>query len=617
MKRWIVFFLLMVATAGLVRAADRPNIVWITTEDNSATWLRLYDAEHGVPMPSVEKLAAHGLVFNHAFSNGAVCSVARSTLLSGCYAPRVGSQFHRKAVAVPLPDGLKAYPAYFREAGYYTANCSKTDYNFDVGDVWDACSKKASYRDRQPGQPFFQVWSLQDTHESRMHKQLDERDPETLITRPRDVKLYPYHPDTPLFRKSYAHYYDKHRDDDVRIGKLIAQLEADGVMEDTIVFYYGDHGGTLPRSKGYAYESGLRVPFVVYIPQKWQHLFPAPAGSRIDGFVSFIDFAPTVMHLAGIDVPEQMDGVPFLGKDVTLDELNRRDETFGHADRFDEKYDLVRTFRKGRYKYMRNLQPFNVDSLYNDYRYQQAAYREWRDLYQAGKLNADQRQFFEPRPAECLYDLKNDPYELHNLAGDPSLAETLQMMRSRLTAQMKSRPDLSFYPESYLAKSAFDNPVDFGQKQTTDIAELIDIANLNLGRFAEVKGGIAAALQSSNPWKRYWGLIVCSSFGKEASSLIGDAQILAANDPEPLVRTRAAEFLGLIGAQNPVPLFQSILNECDTDLEALLVLNSAALLKTQHPEFRFIFDEAALLALAGDEPNPVNWLTRRIDFLKR
>ena len=233
MRRVYQAMFLLLASCKMM-AAERPNIVWITTEDNSARWLRLYDPENGVPMPSVEKLASHGLVFTHAFSNAPVCSVARSTLLSGCYAIRTGSQYHRYSTPVPFPDGLKSYPEYFREAGYYTANCSKEDYNYIAKNVWDESSKTASYHNRKPGQPFFQVWSLQDTHESRMHKLLDERDVATLITNPDSVKLYPYHPNTPTFRKAYAHYYDKHRDDDVRISGLIKQLEADGLMDNTV-----------------------------------------------------------------------------------------------------------------------------------------------------------------------------------------------------------------------------------------------------------------------------------------------------------------------------------------------------------------------------------------------
>ncbi|WP_068473006.1 sulfatase family protein [Saccharicrinis aurantiacus] len=609
-----VVFLLIIEG---ISAQEKPNIVWITTEDNSARWLRLYDAENGVPMPNVEKLADHGLVFNNAFSNGAVCSVARSTLLTGCYGPRVGSQFHRHAFAVPMPNGLRTYPEYFKEAGYYTANCAKTDYNFDVDvhGIWDACSKQASFRNRKPGQPFLQVWSLQDTHESRMHKLLDNRDESTLITRPNSVKIYPYHPNTPAFRKSYAHYYDKHRDDDKRIGALIQQLEEDDLMDNTIIFYYGDHGGTLPRSKGYIYESGLQVPFVVYIPEKWKHLFPAQAGERIDGFVSFVDFAPTILNLAGIEVPKQMDGIPFLGEGVKLSKLNKREETYGHADRFDEKYDLVRSYRKGKYKYMRSYQPFNIDGLYNDYRYQQVGYKEWRSLYDANKLNAIQSAFFEKRAPEALYDIEADPHETVNLAADPAYAKTLAKMRKGLSQQFLSINDLSFYPEAYLEKAALENPVQFGLDHHKEIAELMAIADLELKPFNEVKSDIKKALVSTNPWKRYWALIVCSSFGDEAKEFIPEAIQIVKNDSEVLVKLRAAEYLALIGEKNPVKIFETLLSNNQNPLEILLILNSATLLKTLDSDLEFVLNAEALLKTGGGDKNKEKWIQRRIEFL--
>jgi len=596
-------------------AADRPNIVWITTEDNSANWLCLYDAEHGAPMPNVQKLAEHGVVFNHAFSNAPVCSVARSTLLTGCYMPRVGGQFHRRGAVAPMPDGLLTYPAYFRAAGYYTANRHKTDYNLKAGAAWDESSRKASYRNRAPGQPFFQVWSLHNTHEIRVHQSLDTRDPETLVRRPSSVEVHPYHPDTPLFRKTYAHYYDAHRDEDISIGKLIEQLEEDGVMDDTIIFYYGDHGGVLPRSKAYPYESGLHVPLVVYIPENWKHLFPVEAGARVDGFVSFVDFAPTVLRLAGIEVPEQMDGQPFLGEGLNLETINLRDEAFGYADRFDEKCDLVRTYRKGRYKYIRNYQPFIIDGLHNSYRYKQAAYRELQQLYEDGELNAVQRQFFEARRVECLYDLETDPHETVNLATLPEYTDTVQQMRARLTDWVKSMPDLSFYPEPVLIEDAFENPVQFGQAHKAEIAALIDIADLSLQPFSDARAGIAKALQSDDPWQRYWGLIVCSSFGDEATGFEGASRRIANSDPEPLVRTRAAEYLALIDLEDPIAVLVQALGDSQTDMEALLVLNTMALLKTLKPELVFEFDVDAVLKLAGGQKNNRRWLQDRVDFI--
>ncbi|MBC6997087.1 sulfatase [Cytophaga sp. FL35] len=616
MKRYQPFLTFyLVFTAFLVFGQEKPNIVWITTEDNSAIWLKLYDKENGVSMPNVEALADHGLVFNHAFSNAPVCSVARSTLISGVYAPRVGSQFHRNAFEVPLPKGLKSYPEYLKEAGYYTANSHKEDYNFKLEGIWDDSSKDASYRNRKKGQPFMQVWSLHDTHEGRMHAAMDAYDVADLHRDPESIVVFPYHPNTTTFRKSYAYYYEKHKHDDQRIGELIQQLKEDKVLDNTIIFYFGDHGGVLPRSKGYIYESGLQVPLVVYIPEKWKHFFPAKAGSRVDGFVSFVDFAPTVLHLAGIEVPKEMDGSPFLGKDIGLKQINKKNETFGHTDRFDEKYDLVRSMRQGKFKYIRNYQPFNIDALYNAYRYHQKGYREWKELYDKGELNAEQSAFFEARPAEQLFDLEKDPHEVNNLATNPGYSQKLKELRNALDNQLKTWPDLSFYPEPYLHKKAIDNPTAFGQKHQKEIKQLIDISNLALLSFNAAQKNIAKALHSHNPWERYWGVIVCSSFGERAKEFSGVIRQLKERDDEVLVRLRAIEFLGLTKQENPVLALENLLSQKHTMLENLLILNTASLFKSLDDSISFQLDAKALIASANGDDNGEYWIERRIAYL--
>ena len=564
----------------------KPNIVWIVTEDNSAHWLKLYN-NNGASMPNVERLAKNGIVFNNAFSNAPVCSAARSTLISGCYDPRVGTQYHRKFKKAPMPEGLEFYPVYLQKAGYYAANNSKKDYNLEGNTGWNASSSKASYRNRAEGQPFFQIWNLGQTHEGKIHfPKSDVKNVKTL-TSPDSIEVFPYHPNTPLFRYSYARYLDLHMQVDKVIGEKLALLEEDGLMDDTIIFYYGDNGGILPRSKGYAYDNGTHIPLVVYFPEKYKHLMPAPKNSRVDGFVSFVDFAPTLLNLIGIDVPKQMDGIPFLGENIELKELNSRDEVFVHADRLDEKYDLVRTIRKGNFEYIRNYQPFNIDGLYNNYRYKQASFREWYHLYKEGKLNAAQSQFFEPRTPEMLFDLSEDPHEVNNLAQLPEYEEKLQQMRVLMNKKVKSLPDLSFYPEPYLVEKAFDNPVKFGQEHQSEIAELVDIANLNYIGFEQAKRKIKKALNSDNPWKRYWGLIVCSSYGNEASPFFSQAKKIAENDKETLVRVRAAEFLGLTGNENPVLVIEEALTQSKSKIEAVLILNSASLLKMQNPTLNF------------------------------
>jgi arylsulfatase A-like enzyme len=578
MKKTASTLILLFMAVSIATAADKPNIVWLTTEDNSANWYQLYNPEQGAPMPNVERLAKHGLVFNNAYSCAPVCSVARSTIISGVYGPRTGAHFHRARVRATLPDGLKMFPAYLRKAGYYTTNNKKTDYNYSLNtkEGWNESSGKATYRNRKPGQPFFHVQNYLTTHESKLFGDLKGG---KFITDPASIKPFPYHPDTPLMREKYAQYLTMNNRVDTEMGKLIKQLEDDGLLDDTFIFHYGDHGGVLPGSKGYAHNDGLQVAMVVYVPKNFKHLAPAENGTRIDGFVEFVDLSATVLNLAGIEIPKQIDGKPFLGKGVALDELNSRDTTFGYADRFDEKYDQVRFLRKGKYTYWRNYQPFNFDGLHNFYRYRQPAFGEWRDLARAGKLNKAQSAFFNARPAEQLFDLEKDPHEVNNLASDPAFAEVLDELRSEMNKRVRSLPDLSFFPESWLNKEHKRNMFAAGVKNKEQISRLADIADLQLRPFAESRPGIEKALNSPDPLERYWGLITCSSFGKDASVFYDQAKELGENDPNRLVRTRAAEFLGLTGAADPLPLLLGALEGCTDRIEANLILNSVVLLR--------------------------------------
>lgn len=597
--------------AGSLNAAGRPNFLWIVSEDNSKHYLKLFD-EHGAPTPHIEALAREGVVFEHAFSCSPVCSVARTTLITGCYAPRLGAQYHRRSKRVPLPPGLRMFPAYLRQAGYYTTNNSKKDYNAVEGKgVWDESSKRATWRNRPSADvPFFHMQTFGASHESSLHFKRAQMRADQLRTSPTEVALAPYHPDTPTFRVTYARYHDRMGVIDEAVGRLVARLERDGLLEDTFIFYFSDHGGVLPRSKGYIYEAGLHVPLVVRVPNNWKHLVTLERGARARSFVSFIDFGPTLLHLAGLDVPEGMDGRPFLGPDISEKRLNARDEAFGYADRFDEKYDLCRSLRKGRYKYIRHYQAFYPDALQNNYRYIMLAYQEWRALYHQGKLNAVQRQFFEPKPVEALYDLEADPHEVNNLAGDPAYAKILKRLRGRLRQWVKGQPDLSFYPESYLVEAAFDHPVAFGRAHAERIARLVDVADLSLLPFEQAQPELEAALASSHPWDRYWALIACSCFGKEATALVPAAR-RRLDDAQPLVRVRAAEFLGIVGAADPRPTLYDVLSTTRSPLEALLTLNTAVFFHDRTPG-GYPFDLGAIdLQVTGGQ------VARRISYLER
>lgn len=563
-----------------VNAQERPNIVWVVSEDNSQHFLQLYNEQGGAPMPNIEALAKHGLIFNHAFSQAPVCSVARSTLISGSFAPRIGAQYHRATQRVPMPDGQEMFPYYLRQAGYYTSNNAKEDYNMIKSEgVWDNSGRQATYRDRKADQPFFHVQNFGTTHEGQLHFTTEKMKTEKTSKAPDEFTPFPYHPNTPTFRYTYAKYYDLHQKVDQQIGEFLDQLEADGLMDNTFIFYYGDHGGVLPRSKGYIYESGLHVPLVIYVPEKWKNLVPAEMGSRIDGFVQFMDFGPTVLNLAGVSVPEKMDGRAFLGPGVSAEELAARDITFSYADRFDEKYDLVRAVRKGKYKYIRHYQPFNIDGLYNFYRFRMLGYQEWRELYDAGKLNEIQRQFFEPKAVEALYDVERDPHETRNLAKDPFHQTRLLELRGLLQQKLKSLPDLSFFPESEFLGKGAENPVRFGQQNRKLIAQLIDIADLSLLPFQRAQPAIQQALQSEEAMKRYWGLIVCSSFGTAAKTFYDTARRMAIEDEHRLVRVRAAEFLSLSGQTPPESILVDAVATADSPTEANLILNTLAMLQ--------------------------------------
>ena len=594
-------------------SAKRPNFVFVVSEDNSIHYLSLYGNKLGIT-PNIEQLADNGLTFNHAFSGAPVCSVARTTLATAMHAPRVGFQYHRKSALATLPSGVKPWSQVLRENGYYTSNNSKTDYNFKVDrkDAWDMSSNKATWRKRpNKAMPFFHMQSFAESHESRLHFPIKKMETPTK-TSPDDVVLQPYFPDTPIMRYTKAQYYDQMRLIDNHVGRIIKQLKEDSLLEDTFVFYFGDHGGVMPRSKGYAYESGLHIPLVVRIPENFKHLIDHKRGTRTDGFVSFIDFGPTVLNLASIVPHKELDGQAFFGKDISATDLAKRDEVFGHADRFDEKFDMVRTYRKGKWKYIRNYQAYYADGLQNNYRYRQLAYDNWRNLYRADRLNPVQRQFFERRPVEQLFNLENDPHEINNLAADSDQAKRLTEMRRLLKNKMKSINDLSFYPENRMVTAALNDGVAFGQKHAKQLSRLSDLADTALRPFDEAQQTLVKALESKSALHRYWALKVCSNFGKKAKPLTLNAMPLL-KDNNLMVRVRAAEFLGSINAIDPMPTLYSVVNNAETEQALMIAFNTIVYLRDQvghkyDPEkVKLKFKKGEVYRrvqyLAGTEPN--------------
>ncbi len=593
--------------AELLVAADRPNIVWLLSEDNSIHYMQHYGSRHGAT-PAISQLAEEGITFNHAFSNSPVCSVARTTLMTGILGPRAGFHYHRKMVPANLPDGVSMVPVYLRQAGYYCTNNRKEDYNVVTGKVWNESSRTATWRKRpDKSQPFFHMQSFAMSHESALHFKWGQINPDALNTKPAAVELPPYFPDTPLFRYTQAFYHDRMTVIDSQIRKIVEQLKTDGVFDNTIIFYFGDHGGVLPRSKGYIYEGGLHVPLVVRFPEKYKHLFAASHGSREDGFVSFIDFSPTVLRLAGLEVPGSMDGRPFAGEGVTAESMAERDEAFGYADRFDERYEFARSFRKGKYKYIRAYEHFYPDSMQNNYRYRQLAFAQWRELHGKGKLNEAQSHFFNSKPVELLFDVEADPHEVENLADSPEFQSVLKDLRGRLQQKMKSIHDLSLYPESQMIDLALNDGIAFGQENSGEIDDLLEVVDLALLPFRQAEKKLLRALKSNNPRVRYWAVTASAAFGENVKPLLPLLKELL-DDTDAQVRIRTAEVLGSLQAVKPQATIYDVLATSASNAVAAAAMNAIVFLQDHH-DYEFNID--ASMIKASDEP----LVQRRLEYL--
>ena len=399
--------------------ADTPNILWISSEDNGPH-LGVYGDSYA-DTPNLDALGARGMIYRNAWSTAPVCAPARTTIISGMYPPSTGSQHMRSSTRLPRP--MKMFPQYLRETGYYVTNNSKEDYNLvKPGKVWAESSPQAHWRKRAPGQPFFSVFNLTVTHESQIRKR-----PHATVHDPATVRVPAYHPDTPETRQDWAQYHDKMTEMDGLAGKVLAQLKADGLEKDTIVFYWADHGPGLPRSKRWTYNSGLNVPLILYIPEKFRHLRPAEyaAGGESGRLAGFVDFAATVLSLAGIQPPDHFQGHAFAGRY----EAPPQPYLYGFRGRMDERYDMVRSVRDQRYVYIRNFMPHRIYGQFIEYMFRTPTTAVWHQLYREGKLKSPRTHFWETKPAEELYDLAEDPDETRNLANSPEHAAVLERLR--------------------------------------------------------------------------------------------------------------------------------------------------------------------------------------------
>ncbi|WP_018653177.1 sulfatase-like hydrolase/transferase [Actinomadura flavalba] len=504
--------------------AARPNILWLISEDNNP-----YLGAYGDPVartPHLDRLAREGVRYENAFSPAPVCAPSRFALLTGVHAESCGPAHHMRADG-NVPGFLRPLPEQLREQGYYCTNNSKTDYNsgYVPRDIWDASSATAHWRNRPEGTPFYSVFTFMTTHESQLFPTGPTR------TRPEDVRIPAYLPDTPETRADRARFHDLVETMDGQIGAHLAELEAAGLADDTIVFYFGDNGGVLPRSKRFCYDSGLRVPLIVRYPRKWAHL--GRPGSVVNGPVNTVDLPPTALALAGAPVPRHLHG-------TSLTARRRPEYAFGMRGRMDDRYDLVRTVRDERYRYVRNYAPHRPYGQYQAYAWQQRGYQVWEQAHLDGKLNPVQERFWHDKPAEELYDLRADPDEVRNLAADPRHTLRLLRLRSALDAHLIRVNDNGFIPEGSPLEGYDASRVPGAYP----LPRVLRLAATAIRRDPRDVPELVRALDDRNEVIRFWaasGLVMqrAGRAGTAADALLRRV----GHDASPQVRVAAAEAL--------------------------------------------------------------------------
>jgi len=573
-------FLFFTCQTKVIKPDELPNILMITTEDNSAYFLGCYGNSYATT-PNLDKLASEGFLYTNAFANCPVCAPARNTILTGVYAASNGNEQMRSRYA--KSEIVKTYPEYMHEAGYYCTNNSKTDYNYE-GDweaLWDECSREATYKNRAEGQPFFAVYSNMTTHESSIHRSIPT---EELKHDPAKVEIAPYHPDLPVVRHDWAQYYDKHEQMDAEVAEILKELEESGEAENTIVIYYGDHGGVLARSKRFVYETGTRVPFIIRIPEKYKYLYPAEKpGDKVDRLVSFVDLVPAFLSIAGIPVPEYLQGDAFLGEQKTEDP----EYAFMTRKRMDERYDMVRAVRDKKFRYIRNYMPFRITMQHLDYLFRAPSAQAWEDAFKAGQTNEVQSRFFLEKPLEELYDTENDPWEINNLAEDPDYADVLARMREAQTYWMREVRDAGLIPETEYPDFAGDKSLyDYMHSDACPFEELLQAAQLATTPGEGSIDAFVNYLKSDHSAIRYWGAVGLLIHRDHAEPAIQSLEE-AANDDAGAVATMAAETLYRMGEKEQalnsyIRILKDTVNFAMADRN--FALNSIDAINAQSPE---------------------------------
>ena len=543
MNQMFLFFLLLTGTTSLFAEQLRPNILWISCEDISPH-IGCYGDPHAIT-PHIDQLAREGVRFTHAFTTAGVCAPCRSGIITGMYQTTLGT--HHMRCNAQLPSFVKPFPHYLRKAGYYCTNNSKQDYQFKTpSGTWDESSGKAHWRNRtKANQPFFSVFNFTGCHESGIASSSKYQSVTKKLTpqqrqSPRKLStLPPYYPDTPIAREDWKRNYELITAMDQWAGDLISQLKADGLYEETIIFFWSDHGVGLPRAKRWLYDSGTHIPLVVRIPKKFRSAAQGKAATVSNQLVSSIDFAPTVLNLCSLSIPKHIQGQPFLGKNLPMP----RQYIFGARDRMDERYDIIRMVRNNKYRYIRNYEPLKTYYQYMNTPEKGATMKELRRLHEAGTLPETAELYFASRkPVEELYDTEADPHEIHNLIDDPAFHKVLEEMRKAHLQWVRETKDLGLIAEPIIIEKERQAGSRYqilrqsdGTKLSNDIAEVAVLASAG----PQALPKLLKAIKHQDAAVRYWGATGIGNLGAKANGIVQPIQTLL-KDQSAAVRIAAA-----------------------------------------------------------------------------
>lgn len=604
---FIIFaFVVAWSATACTSASERPNILWLTVED-IGPHLGCYGDDYATT-PNLDAFAKRSLMYLNAWSTAPVCAPARTTIISGMYPPSTGSEHMRSLTR--LPAGVKMYPELLREAGYFCINPGKTDYNLAAPrNLWDNDDRRNTWQQLKEKQPFMAVFNDTRTHESQIRRR-----PHQQVLDPAQVPLPAYHPDTPEVRQDWAQYYDNITSMDGWFGEQLQKLEEHGLAENTIVFFYGDHGSGMPRNKRWLYNSGLLVPLLIHVPEKFRDLAPADyvPGGTTDRLVGFIDLAPTLLSLIGQESPEYLQGHAFMG----AHEAQEQPYAYGFRGRMDERLDMVRCVRDKRYLYIRNYMPHKVYGQYLAYMFQTPTTQVWKRMYDAGELNAAQRAFWERKPPEELYDLENDPDQIQNLARSPEHQEILDRLREAHREWVYQIRDVGFLPEDEIHNRSPElTPYELGNDRSRYPLEVIfPMAEKASSMRRNVTGDLVAGLSHQDSAVRYWAALGLLMRGEAGLTAGGEAlRKTLADDSSPNVRVIAAEALGRYGTDEDLKasltsLVEAANGERHGSYTATLALNAIAELGLKGQP---IHARVARLPQEGD------WDSRRGGYVKR